>query len=260
MKQELQKTALSPALKTYFNNLQVHENDLDNEAEFGLRLSTTIKNLDLGVSFHHTTEDIPYFKSFPVKNISVNGDLSGANLTSILGSAVLTSENIEVEYKRTSIVGFEFETTLADFGIRGETAWQENESFLTSSLTSIRKPTLIYILGADYTTLNNTYLNLQFLHKYITNYDPTILYFDQNTYTLLGEISKDIISDWLEASLKFSKNLNNNEWYISPRLKYTYITNLECIIGASFFSGESDTWLGSFKNHDLFYFDISYLF
>lgn len=260
MKQELQNTSLSTALKTYFNNLQVHEKDPDNETEFGLRLSTTIKKFDLGVSFHHTTEDVPYFKSFPVKNINVNGDLSGANLTSVLGAAVLTSENIEVEYKRTNIAGFEFETTLADFGIRGEAAWQENESFLTSSLTSIRKPSIIYILGADYTTRNDTYLNLQFLHKHITNYDPKILYFDQNTYTLLGEISKDIISDWLEASLNFSKNLNNNEWYLSPQLKYTYITNLECIIGAGFFSGDKDTWLGSIKDHDILYFDVLYRF
>ncbi|MDA3790333.1 MAG: AMIN domain-containing protein [Desulfobacula sp.] len=260
MKKELQNAPVPPALKTYFNNINVHEKDPDTETEFALRLATTIKSIDLGLTFHHTTEDTPYFTSFPVKNLNISNDLSIQSLTSSLSTAVLTNENIEVEYKRTSIVGFEFETVFADFGVRGEAAWQENQSFLTSSLTSIRKPTLIYIIGADYTTLGDTYLNLQFVHRHVSNYDPDILYFDQDTYSLIGEISRNIVSDWLKASLKYSNNLNNNEWYLSPQLKYTYITNFECIIGAHLFSGDKDTWLGSFQDSDLFFLDLSYQF
>ncbi len=260
MKKELQNAPISPSLKNYFDNIGVNEKDPDTEAEFAVRLTTTIRNVDLGLTFHHTTEDTPYFRSFPVKNISVNGDLSAQSLSSTLGTAVLTDEDIEVEYKRTNIAGFEFETTLADFGVRGEVAWQENESFLTSSLISTRKPTFLYIIGADYTTKGNTYLNLQFAHRHISNYNPDILYFDQDTYTLIGEIRKDIISDWLSACLKYSNNFNNNAWYLSPSLKYTYITNLECSIGASVFSGDKDTWFGSFKDYDLFFLEILYRF
>lgn len=260
IKKEIQNTSLPPALKNYFNNLQIHENDPETEAEFGIRLTSTIKSIDLGLTFHHATEDIPYIKSFPVKNISVSGDLSAENMSSILSGAVPTNENIEVEYMRTNIVGFEFETTLSDFGIRGETAWQENESFLTSALTSTRKPTVTSIIGIDYTTEGDTYLNFQFAHRHIAGYSPEILYFDQDTYTLMGEINRNIFSDWLKAVLHYSKNLNNNEWYLSPQLKYTYITNLECIIGASLFSGDSDTFLGSVNNFDLVFFDISYRF
>ena len=156
----------------------------------------------------------------------MNGDFSPETLTSILGSAVLTDEAIEVEYKRTSIACFEFETTLADFGIRGESAWQENESFLTESLTSTRTPTLIYVVGADYRTADNTYFNLQFAHKHIADYRPEILYFEQDTYSLLGKIRVDMISDWLQARLKYIKTLNNDSWYLSTQLEYTYITNL----------------------------------
>jgi len=260
IKKEIQNSSLSPALKNYFGNLHVHENDPDTESEFGLRLTTTIKNVDLGVSFHRTTEDTPYFANFPVKNISVNGDFSADNLTSVLGSAVFTNENIEVEYKRTNIAGFEFETTLAGFGVRGEAAWQENESFLTTSFTSVRKPSFIYIIGADYTTPGDIYLNLQFAQRHISDYNSEILYFDQDTYTLLGEMNTDIISDWLNAGFEYSFNLNNNASYFSPRLKYTYITNLECTIGASIFSGGSDTWFGRFKDNDLLFFNISYQF
>lgn len=260
MKNEIQNAPLPSSLKTYFDNMNVHEKDPNTEAEFALRLSTTIRDIDLGLTFHHTTEDTPSIKSFPVKNIRVNGDFSRKKLTSALNTAVLTNEDIEVEYQRTRIAGFEFETIVADFGVRGEAAWQNNESFLTSSLTSTRRPTFIYIIGADHTTSGDTYLNLQFVHRHIVNYSPEILFFDQNTYTLQGEISRNIISDWLKASLNYSNNLNNNEWYLSPQLKYTYITNLECIFGAHIFSGDNDTWLGSFNDNDLFFLNFLYQF
>ncbi len=260
VKKEIQNAPLPPSVKTYVDTLNIHEKDPNTEAELALRVTTTLKEMDLGLTFHHTTEDTPYFKSFPIKNIHVTGDFSAETLTSALNTAILTNENIEVEYKRTNIVGFELETILGDFGVRGEAAWQEKESFITSSLTSTRNPTFIYIAGADYTTQGNTYLNLQFVHRHISNYNPDILYFDQDTYSLLGEIRKDIISDWLEASLKYSKNLNNNEWYLSPQFKYTYITNLECILGAHILSGDKDTWLGSQNDNDLFFLNISYRF
>jgi len=260
MKKEIENSAVSPSLKTYFENISVNETVPDTEAEFALRLTTSLKNIDLGLTFHNTIEDTPYFKSFPVKNIHVSGDFSPEGLDSLIDSAILTNENIEVEYKRTNIAGLEFETTLADFGVRGEAAWQENESFLTSSLTSTREPTFTYVIGADYTTAKNTYFNLQFAHRYIANYSSEILYFEQNTLSLLGEIKTDIISDWLQACLKYNINLNNTAGYLSPYLKYTYIKNLECLFGASLFSGDKDTWFGHFKDNDLFFLDISYRF
>lgn len=260
MKKELQNASIPSPLKTYFENINVNEANPDKEAEFAARLTTEVRNIDMGFTFHHTTEDNPYFKSFPVKNIHVTGDLSSQNLGPSLADAILTDENIEVEYKRTNIAGFEFETIFADFGVRGEMVWQENESFLTSSLTSVRNPTFIYIVGADYTTKGNTYLNVQFAHKHISNYTSDIIYFDRNTYSLIGKISKDIISEWLEVNLKYSFTLNNNAWYLSPYFKYTYITNFQCLIGTQLFSGDTDTWFGKFKENDLFFLEVTYRF
>ncbi len=259
-KKQIQESLLPFALKDYVKNLQVHEQDPDTEAEFALRLSTTVKNIDLGVSFHRTTEDVPYIKSFPVKNINVKENILGEGLASRLTNAILTDETIKIGYKSTIIAGVEFETTLADFGLRGEAAWQENESFLTSSLTSVRKPSFTTILGADYTTAKDIYLNLQFAHRHIADYTSDILFFEQDTYTFLGEINWNIFFDWLNASIHYSKTLNTNEWYLSPQLKYTYVTNLECTLGAGIFSGSSDTWFGNVNDFDLFFLDISYRF
>ncbi len=260
LKKEISNANLPPFYKSYFNNLSVHEQEPDNETEWGLRLTTAVKSVDLGITFHHTTEDSPYFKSFPIKNIDISGGLSTANLMSSLGSAVPMNEDIEVEYKKTNIAGIEFETIWGGFGIRGEAAWQENESFITSDLTSVRKPTFLYIIGADYTTAGNTYLNLQVAHRHVSDYDPAILYIEEDETSLLGEIRMDTVSDRFQACLRYTKPLDNDSSYLNPYLKITYITNLECRIGASLFSGDRDTGLGRYKDHDVYYLDISYRF
>ena len=260
MKKELKTNQLTPSLESYVDNLAVNETEPDNEKEFAFRLHTSVKEIDMGLTFHRMNEDIPYFKSFPVKNIQVNGDFSGNNLASVLNTAVLTNEAIEVEYKRTNAFGFELETTWADLGLRGEALWNENESFLTSSLTSSRHPTFTYVLGADYTTAGNTYINFQFLHSHIYDFSPEILYFEQDSFSFLGEFRMELVSDWLQGAVKYNIALNNDSHYLSPYLKYTYITNLECIAGAGLFFGDRETWFGRFKDYDFIYLDIAYRF
>lgn len=260
IKKEISASPVPENIKNYFDRMAVDEQDPDNETEFGLRFTTTIKNWDMGISWHHTTEDIPYFKSFPVKNIRVDGSLNREDLNTVLDTAVFTNENIAVQFQRTHVLGYEFETILSDFGIRGEAAWYENQSLLTSSLTSSTHPTFTYVLGADYTTRSDIYLNIQFAHRYISGYTSDILYFKRNNYSLTGEISRDVFMDWLEASLLYSLTLNDNSWYLSPRITHTYFTNLDLVIGANLFSGDDDTWLGRFSDNDQLFIDISYRF
>jgi hypothetical protein len=260
LKKEIAASPVPENIKHYFNRLAVDEQDPNTEAEFGLRLTTTVQNWDLGVSWHHTTEDMPYFTSFPVKNIHVGGSLNRENLNTALETAEFTDEKIMVEFQRTNIIGCEFETTLSGFGIRGEAAWYENQSLLTASLTSSKNTTFTYTLGADYTTKSDIYLNLQFTHQFISGYTPDILYFKRNNYSLSGEISRDIFMDWLEASVLYSITLSDNAWYLSPRITHTYVTNLDLVIGADIFSGDGDTWLGRFSDNDQLFIDISYRF
>jgi hypothetical protein len=260
LKKEISASPVPENIKNYFDRMAVDEQDPDNETEFGLRFTTTIKNWDMGISWHYTTEDIPHFKSFPVKNIRVDGSMNRKDMNTALETAVFTNEKIAVQFQRTHVLGYEFETTLSDFGVRGEAAWYENQSLLTSSLTSSTHPTFTYVLGADYTTRSDIYLNIQFAHRYISGYTSDILYFKRNNYSLTGEISRDIFMDWLEASLLYSLTLNDNSWYLSPRITHTYFTNLDMVIGANLFSGDDDSWLGRFSDNDQLFIDISYRF
>ena len=260
LKTRILNSAAPDPVKTYARQIRTNETEPSNEAEFGLRLTTAIENWDLGLSWHHTTEDMPFIQSFPVKNIQTDGDFSTDTLVSDLTGAVFADEPIEAEYKRMDVFGLEFETVISDFGFRGEAAWNEKESFLTSDLTSARSPSLHYVLGTDYTTNTDIYLNLQFAHRHIYDHTSDMLYFDRNTYSILGEVSRDLFTQWTEGSLHYTVTLNNDSWYLSPRITCTYITNLELIVGANLFFGGDDTWLGRYKNDSQFFMDLSYHF
>ena len=228
--------------------------------EYAVRVGGTIDRFDWGFTYHYAVEDLPFIKSFPVKNLSLKNFDSIQSLISNPGNLILTDENIETTYLRSHIFGFEFETTVSDFGIRGEAVVKDNESFLTSSLTSVRNPTLFWVIGADYISHNHWYYNLQFAYQHIFDYDPSILYFGTNNCFLFGEIKKDLISDWLYAYIQFTRVLNDNSYYLSPQLKYTYIKNLEVTLGLNIFGGDYDSIMGRYDENDQLFFKLKYYF
>jgi hypothetical protein len=263
MKNDIRRSSLAAPLKSYFESISVNETEPDSgfdSFEYALRVGGTIDRLDYGFTYHYANEDLPYFRSFPVKNLSLDNPGSAQSLLSNIGSLGLTNERIETTYSRTHIAGFEFETTLSDFGLRGEAAVKDNESFLTRSLTSVRNPSLFWVIGADYLSPNEWYFNLQFAHQHIYDYDPAILYFEDNNYSLIGEIKKDLVSDWLNASIQFTRMLNDDSYYLSPRLKYTYIRNLEIMMGLNLFSGKDTSILGRYDENDQAFLNVKYHF
>lgn len=263
IKTDFQNSSLPSLLKSYADSIGVNETEPDSgfdSFEYALRVGGTIDRLDYGFTYHYANEDLPYFTSFPVKNLSLDNPGSVQSLLSNIGSLSLTNEHIETTYSRTHIAGFEFETTLADFGVRGEAAVKDNESFLTRSLTSVRNPSLFWVVGVDYLSSNQWYLNLQFAHQHIYDYDPAILYFEDNNYSLIGEIKKDLVSDWLNASLQFTRMLNDNSYYLSPRLRYTYIRNLEVMMGLNLFGGKDTSILGRYDENDQVFLNVKYHF
>ena len=255
--------AVPEPLKPYFEQMAIHSTEPDNtdlNGEYAVRVSTTLNDWDLGATYHYTWEDQPFFKSFPVKNLNLSGGLTQNDLMSALDSALLTQEMVEINYLRNNIFGMEFETIISDLGVRGEAAWHESQPFLTSSLFSTEKPVFYSIIGADYTGPGNWYANFQFSYTHISGYETNILYFKQDTAAILGEINKDIFSSWVNLSLHYHITLNENQFYLSPRIEYTYIPNLDITFGLHIFEGSPYTFMGRFDDNDQLFLDMKYHF
>lgn len=263
LKDDINDTNLSQSLKDYFSAISAQEIEPEkgsDQFEYAFRIGKSINQIDLGLIYHYATEDSPCIESFPVKNLSLDGPGEVGQLLSNMGSLFLTDESIIAKYLRTHIVGFEFETVVSKVGIRGEAAWKENQSLVTRSFTSTVKTTFSWIIGADYTSSNDWYINLQFAHQYIDDFQADILFYDRNNFFIIGEISKDMISDWLKASVQSTYILNDRSYYLSPQIIYSYLTNLHITLGLNIFQGDQNSYFGQYTKNDQVFITAKYYF
>ncbi len=263
IKSDLNDSNLPNALKSYFNAISVDEDEPARDAdgfEYAARFGGTVHNIDVGFTYHYAFEDLPTIQRFPIKNLALENPNSIDGLLSHLDQLILTNEAIDATFLRTHIFGFEFETTVNKVGFRGEAVFKENESYLTQSFTSVRNPTAFWIVGMDYTTLNEWYFNLQFGHQHIFQFDPSTLFFEKDNYSLIGEINRDLFFDWLKGTIQYTYIINDSSYYISPRVTYSYIDNWQFLLGANLFEGSSDTIFGRYNRNDQLFFSVKFKF
>ena len=264
IKTDAQTAPVPIGVKQFIGNLHVDQNeptDSFENGQWGVRISRAVAGWDIGFSYLYSWETLPFYESFPIKNIKVDGSTSPENLIKVLSGAVFEEDPVvRTTFKRTNIVGLEFETTVRDFGIRGEAAYFDNQSFLTNTLTSTRTPVFHYILGADYFWRGDWYINLQFSHQILSDYDPEILFFNRNNTAVLGEISREFLNGYFKALVHYNVGLSEQSYYFSPELICKYFSNLDVSLGFNFFEGDSDTLIGFYDANDQVFLMFKYYF
>lgn len=228
------------SLFRHMKRIGVHEEEPDlkfKNGEGGVRVTKTISRWDLGLSYLYAWEDLPHFESFPEDG-----------------------SDIQVIYKRSNIIGFEFETTVGKIGLRGEAAYFDSQSFLTENLTSVSKPVFHYVIGVDYSSANGWYVNVQFSEQTIREYQRDILYFRKSNTALNGEVSKEFSRGHFKALLRYNYGLSDKSYYLNPKIICTYFTDLDIILGMNVFGGNTETLLGFYDANGQFYLDLKYRF
>ncbi|MGP8331884.1 MAG: DUF1302 family protein [Methanosarcinaceae archaeon] len=226
------------AIFQHMNRIGVHEEEPARNfknGEGGIRVTKSVAGWDLGGSYLYAWEDLPYFKSFPIDG----GD-------------------VQVTYKRSNIFGFEFETTVREIGLRGEAAYFDQQSFLTENFTSLTKPVLHYVIGADYLSSDGWYINLQFSEQRIYAYQEDILFFRKSNTAVSGEVSKEFRRGHFKALLRYNYGLSDKSYYLNPKIICTYFTDLDMTLGVNIFGGDSDTLLGLHDKDDQIFLSIKY--
>ncbi|MCK4485554.1 MAG: hypothetical protein KAU38_02195, partial [Desulfobacterales bacterium] len=234
---------------------EVKEEDYPNtfsNSEAGARFSGTIANLDYAFSYFYTRDDLPSIDSLTVPS-GFPLSFTSATLKDLAEFARTTNQPIVLKHERQSITGFEFETTWGDFGLRGDLAYIYQGTFMTNELQSIRKPVFEYVLGADYNGPGSFYFNLQFSQAIVLNYDDRILFSDEITNTVYGEITKGILDDNLELGFRYYYSITGEDYYYSPNILLKYWENVTFELGAEIVGGPDDTILGLFQENDQVY-------
>ena len=167
---------------------------------------------------------------------------------------VLVGQQIVLENNRQNIYGFEFETILGDFGIRGDLAYIYRRNFLNDRLRSVRKPIFEYVLGADYNGPGSLYANLQLAQTIIFDYEEDKFLFNEKVTTgVNGEISKGFFDDNITLDLRFFHNITDNAYYYNPNILFEYWENVSLELGLDLIGGPTYTYIGYFRDNDQVY-------
>jgi Protein of unknown function (DUF1302) len=259
IREDIRDGPLPSALQSYLLGRRVHQCEpaktLHN-SEFGGRVTASLSGWDVGLSYLYGWEDAPFFASFPIKNLQLDGGFSSENLLNALEGTELIDEPIRVEHRRQRVIGAEFETTVGQVGLRGEAAYFDHVSFLTNELTSVRRPVFHYVLGVDYSSPSEWYANLQWSHQIISGHDARILYFDRHDTALLGELNQIFWRGQFKVGVKANYNLGNGSFYLRPEVELKYFKNIE----TNLFEGGNGSLFGLYDHNDQVFSRFKYFF
>ena len=181
-------------------------------------------------------------------------NLGGMNLT------------ITPEYKRLSVAGGSFSTTLGPFVLRGEGAYYFGKYFNTNNLAvdngTIKKDYVQYMFGTDF-TLFDINISTQFIQKAILDYEeiiqPNNLFSDEynNMLTFLAKYS--MLNETLDLELFTYYDFEFDDALIRPRILYDFSDAINLQFGANIFTGSSGQF-GQYNYNDMIYGKVIYSF
>ena len=246
------------SMRHYNDTLQMPRNNLNEGVTAGARLRSFVLNTDFSVSYIYGRDPLPV------------PDLARLSLTDSPGKLDVAARLI---YPRHHIIGADMSGSIGRVGIWAEAALFIPEEEIVMKihtppaddlplpLPPVIKQTMLkkkaytkFILGADYTFRNQTYLNIQYLHGFLHEsgdgnlndylFVQTERNFLQNTLRvqpLAGGLS---IADRDEPD-------KNYALFYTPEVSYIGIDNLEVTVGGYFFTGKGDNLFAGLKERNM---------
>ena len=236
--------------------------NLRNGATLGTRFKFLAGGFDFSVSYVYTYDQIPV----PVNNNIIPLDMLG-------NIKVHSTEN----FVREHILGFDLAGSIGSVGV-----WAEAAGFLprkevvmtnsvmgnplpptTDSLILRKQMYFKYVVGADYTFKDGSYLNFQYLHGFANERGRGNL----NDYFVLSW-QKSFLNDQLMlepvtggfVALKWKDLRHNYAYFYVPSLTYKPNENTEIKLGAYLFGGKGNNLFSNLKNYNTLFFSVKYSF
>lgn len=235
-------------------------NKLRECAIYGTKLSKTILGYDFSLSYVYGRYDLPILQKMTF------------TLADTLGTVNLLNEYV---YPRTQILGFDIAGAIKEVGIWTEGAmyWPE-KIFLKTDMTALgfgcfdtlildNRPYFRCVVGLDYTFSNGIYINLQYLHGFVTERGKNNLH----DYIMLG-IDWKMFQDKLKINpfnggveiKKWPDFKNNYAIVIAPEINYKPFDNTELTLGVRYIHGDVSTTFGQLKDDDELFLKVKYNF
>ena len=225
-------------------------------SEFGLKLNRSGGTLDGSVSYFHGYDLLP-----------------DARIVGLLPSGPV----LELRHNRINVVGADAARNFGRYGFRAEAAY-----FMTRDRDgqdpTVKNPFLFYVAGIDRTFLENLNLNLQFVGRWVKDFndpediaDPALKTVaiqnaifdnqqDRASYGLTSRIGEKWLNDTLEAEILFFMNFRRTDWFARPLVTYAFTDHARGTIGGEIYQGPEDSFFGRLIDNRGAFIELRYSF
>ncbi len=127
----------------------------------------------------------------------------------------------------------------------------------------VRRDTLDYLVGLDYTFFKTLDATFQLSQKVLTGRArgvQALAVEDQVTTTMAVRLATGFLDNTLNPSVLVVVNRNRGDYRVSSRIDYLATASVTLSLGADLFGGPVDTLFGQFHDSDRVYLELSWKF
>lgn len=136
---------------------------------------------------------------------------------------------------------------------KAEAVYTEGRRYDTLNLADadglVRKNTLDYVLGVDFTLEDDARLNLQFFQRYTADHDPDMIP-DRWESGASVYYSTKLMAGRLEPEILLIHSLNRSDWLARPRLGWNFTQDLKLSVGVDVLNGPPTGLFGRYTQND----------
>ena len=255
------------------DQINMPQYNLSESSTAGLKFKGFAAGFDFSLSYVYGRDGMPmatYNTFMPVDTmggISIHSDLSfyrthifGADLAGSIGGVGVWAEAAAFLPEHEQIMTNDMSAFIGSPGIPLGTPV---EMMKQDSVMLEKEAYVKFVVGADYNFANGNYLNVQYMHGFITERGTDNL----NDYIFLQYQMKFfddklkftplaggfIVSDWDDVE-------NNYALIYAPELSYMATDNAEIILSTSIFDGKGDNMFANMSDYNMMMFKLKYSF
>jgi len=204
------------------------------DADYGVRLTSFVDGWDVTLNYLYHYNDTPV----PFRSLT-------------LGSQPTVT--VTPEYERTHLIGGTFSNAFGDFVLRGEIGYSTDRYFLTDNANDsdgvIKSDEFAYVLGLDWSGIDETFLSVQLFQSHVLNEQPGLV--RDKTDTIVTFLARrDFMNDTVIAEVLWLHNTNNNDGLVRPNVSYQWQENTKVWVSVDVFYGDENGVFGQFDAND----------
>ncbi len=209
-------------------------------SEGGFRLSALVSGWDASLIYYDQADKTPVFRQLRAPQ-SFGPDVIG----------------LEPTHPRLHIVGATLAKSIEPVVLRSEVAMTIGKRYSTTDPLDrdglVRRDTVDYLVGLDYTFFSTVDAALQLSQKILTGSAANLTYGSvegQVTTSAALRLATGFFDNTLNPTVLFVVNVNRADYRMSPRIDYLVSAAVTVSVGADIFEGARHTLYGQFDRTD----------